>query len=100
MVLLLSDILYRAASEGVNLGVETGKGFGRKTVVVYVVEIRVIFRVSALHKYGGEVNRSVYRIDNFSTTDPILTDVGSKPGLRGRRPVTELGKCVGREGAS
>jgi len=40
MEVLLSDILYRAACEGVNLGVEIGKGAGRKTVVMSVVKIR------------------------------------------------------------
>jgi hypothetical protein len=38
MVLLHSNILYRAACEGVILGVEIGKEAGRKTVV----EIRMI----------------------------------------------------------
>ena len=60
MVLLLSDVLYRAACEGVILGIGIGKGAGMITVVVFVVEIRVIFLVSALHTYGGEVKRSVY----------------------------------------
>jgi hypothetical protein len=40
MEISLCDILYKAACEGVNLGVEIGKGAGRKTVVMFVVEIR------------------------------------------------------------
>ena len=40
MEVLLSDILYRAACEGVNLVIEIGKGAGRKTVVMSVVKIR------------------------------------------------------------
>ena len=81
------------------MGLEIGKGAGRKTVVMFVVEIRVTFRVSALCTYAGEVKRSVFPIATISTTNPTLSDVWSKPGLRGPRPETDLGKCVGREGA-
>jgi len=68
MVLLLSNILYRAACEGVILGVEIEKEAGRKTVV----EIWVIIGVSILHTYGGKVKKNVYPFVTFSTTNPTL----------------------------
>jgi hypothetical protein len=67
MVPLLSNILYRAACDGVIRFSEIEKEAGRKTVV----EIRVIIRVSTLHTYGGK--RIAYPIATFSTTNPILT---------------------------